>query len=162
MLSNIIQWTILKEKEQDQVKTADEIMNKIINPEKSREIAREINSRPGMCFYNASTGSNSVDNSTYVIGYVWGLHKKYAIEHAWIESDMEIIDPTLILLENNITQSRYFAVLQFNHEEMIQELLENNSNPGFHLMAKYANKMTESQGLIKENIGISIDFIRKK
>lgn len=136
--------------------------NKIINPEKSREIAKEIHSRPGECFYNASTGSNSVDNGQYVIGYVWDQHKKYAIEHGWIESDKEIIDPTLILLDNNITQSRYFSVLQFNHEEMIQELLENNNNPGFHLMAKYWNKMTVAQGLIKENIGILIDFIGKK
>jgi hypothetical protein len=144
------------------VKIADEIANKIINPEKSREIAKKINSRPGECFYNASTGSNSVDNGQYVIGYVWGQHKKYAIEHGWIESDGEIIDPTLILLDNNIKLSRYFPVLQFNHEEMIQELLENNSNPGFHLMAKHANKMTGAQGLIKENIGISIDFIGKK
>jgi len=144
------------------VKIADEIAEKIINPEKSREIARKINSRPGECFYNASTGSNSVDNGQYVIGYVWDRHKKYAIEHGWIESDGEIIDPTLILLDNNIKLSRYFPVLHFNHEEMIQELLENNSNPGFHLMAKHANKMTGAQGLIKENIGISIDFIGKK
>lgn len=148
-------------KEQDQVKIA-EMTNKIINPEKSREIAREIHSRPGECFYNASTGAKSVDNGRYVIGYVWGQHKKYAIEHGWIESDREIIDPTLILLDNNITLFRYFSVLQFNHEELIQELVENNNNPGFHLMAKHANKMTAAQGSIKENIGVSIDFIGKK
>jgi len=144
------------------VKIADEKANKIINPEKSREIAKEIHSRPGGCFYNASTGSGSVENGKYVIGYVWDQHKKYAIEHGWIESDKEIIDPTLILLDNNITLSRYFSVLQFNHEEMIQALMENNSNPGFHLMAKYADKMTGAQGSIKENIGIPIDFIGKK
>lgn len=144
------------------MKTADEIVNKIINPERSREIAKEINSRPGECFYNASTGLNSVDNGKYVIGYVWDQHKIYAIEHGWIESDKEIIDPTLILLDNNITKSRYFSVLPFNHEEMVQELLENNSNPGFHLMPKHANKMMGAQGRIKETIGKSIDFIGKK
>lgn len=136
--------------------------HKAVNTGMSREIARKSVSKPGKCFDNSSSGLRFLNKAAYVIGYVWAQNKKYAITHAWIESENEIIDPTLILLENDITQFRYFAVLQFNHDELNQALLSNNNNPGFHLMEQYAAKMKEAQGLIRDSIGMQIDFIEKQ
>lgn len=62
--------------------------------EKSKEVAKKIKAKPKRCFYNAFKALDYLPpEAMYIEG--WVLKLGLAIEHAWINLNGAIIDPTL-------------------------------------------------------------------
>ena len=135
----------------------------------SIEIANKINARRGNCFYNASIGLSAVKDGKYIIGYVICHGDNVAVEHGWIVADGVVIDPTSIIPPadypynfSDLSDSVYYAVLQFNDAEMMQHIIKNKDNPSFQKMKEYSHKMIEAQQIIQNDIGRNINFLESE
>lgn len=71
-------------------------MNLPLNETRSVEVAQEIQSKASKSFDNAYRAALALKGATYVQGFVAIAYgPSQPIEHAWVEMDESIIDPTL-------------------------------------------------------------------
>lgn len=89
-------------------------MSKQLDEALSLEIAERIKSKPKKTFDNAYKAAIATEGAKYVQGFLAVKGKPYQpIEHAWIELEDAIIDPTLPHLKRNIETIWYFAAQSF-------------------------------------------------
>lgn len=88
-----------------------------VNIDLSKQIAKAVNAEARACFRNAALGQQVLGGSAlYCEGYALQRDLPIPIEHAWIEFDEEVIDPTWrnADLANNI----YVATEKYSVEQM--------------------------------------------
>ena len=102
-----------------------------VDKKMSRWVAETIDSKPEYYFMNALMGMYLMpepDNAIFCMGYHRNIHRKdnWVIEHAWIEYDGVIIDPTLVMNDElPLEDYNYFDVMRFTLEE-ISDYYENH------------------------------------
>lgn len=85
-----------------------------VNLELSREYAEIINAKSKQCFWNAWMCALKNEAFLYVEGNVVN---GFPFEHGWVEWGDEIIDPTLVLIENSLDGYTYFAGEKYDPRE---------------------------------------------
>lgn len=84
-------------------------MDKPLDEAQSRAIAEQIKSKPKARFDNAYRAALAIQGATYVQGFVVFPGKPYKpLEHAWIELEHCIVDPTLPHLQASAAALHYF------------------------------------------------------
>ena len=89
----------------------------------SKWVAKNIDSKPKHYFMNALMGMYLMpepDKAIFCMGYHRNIQRKdnWVIEHAWIEYNGVIIDPTLVLKKYRLENYIYFSVGDFELEEI--------------------------------------------
>ena len=97
--------------------------NPKVNKKMSRWVAETIDSKPEYYFMNALLGMYLMpepDNARFCFGYYRSRNSLdiFVIEHAWIEYNGVIIDPTLVLKKYRLEDYIYFSVGCFELEEI--------------------------------------------
>ncbi|MBW4512027.1 MAG: hypothetical protein KME64_36840 [Scytonematopsis contorta HA4267-MV1] len=99
-------------------------MNKPLDEALSTEIAQSIKSKAKKPFDNAYKALLATKGASYVQGFLAVKGKPYQpIEHAWIELENSIIDPTLPYLKHSPQNIWYFAAQSFSVKEL-KDILE--------------------------------------
>jgi hypothetical protein len=84
-------------------------MNKTLDESLSLQIAENIQSKPSKPFNNAYKAVLVTPEAKYVQGFIVSTGKPYKpIEHAWIETENVIIDPTFPHLKRKAENIWYF------------------------------------------------------
>ena len=94
-----------------------------VDNEMSKWVAETIDSKPEYYFMNALLGMYLMPepyNARFCFGYYRSRHSLdiFVIEHAWIEYNGVIIDPTLVLKKYKLEDYIYFSVGCFELEEI--------------------------------------------
>ena len=94
-----------------------------VDNEMSKWVAETIDSKPEYYFMNALMGMYLMpepDKARLCFGYYRSRHSLdiFVIEHAWIEYNGVIIDPTLVLKKYKLEDYIYFSVGSFELEEI--------------------------------------------
>jgi len=94
-----------------------------VDNEMSKWVAETIDSKPEYYFMNALLGMYLMPepyNARFCFGYYRSRHSLdiFVIEHAWIEYNGVIIDPTLVLKKYRLENYIYFSVGDFELEEI--------------------------------------------
>ena len=94
-----------------------------VDNEMSKWVAETIDSKPEYYFMNALMGMYLMpepDKAIFCMGYHRNIQRKdnWVIEHAWIEYNGVIIDPTLVLKKYRLENYIYFSVGDFELEEI--------------------------------------------
>jgi hypothetical protein len=94
-------------------------MNLPLNETRSIEVAQEIQSKGSKAFDNAYRAALALKGSTYVQGFVVVAYgPSQPIEHAWLEMDESIIDPTLPHFNRTAQDIYYFPVQHFSLKKL--------------------------------------------
>ncbi len=103
-------------------------MTNILNVERSRAIAAQVQSKPKKPFDNAFLAIGTLKQATYVQGFLAVVGAPYTpLEHGWLElaiadeggsSRIEIIDPTLPHLHRLPAGSHYYAAQRLTRDEL--------------------------------------------
>ena len=94
---------------------------KSVNVIKSRELAAQVDAQKKDCYRNSVLAMQLVEGSMYVEGYVILTDLvPIPIEHGWLESGGEVIDPTLALFDNDFSQYTYIPGKYYT-----QDMVEN-------------------------------------
>lgn len=84
-------------------------MDKPLDEAQSKAIAEQIKSKPKTRFENAYRAAIAIQGATYVQGFVVFPGKPYKpLEHAWVELEHCIVDPTLPHLQASAAALHYF------------------------------------------------------
>lgn len=96
---------------------------KRINSERSRELAKQCDPQKKECYTNAFTSlALAGENAKYVEGYTVDNEIGFPFEHGWIETEDEILDPTLIMLDDDLAaRYTYFPANEWTHNEVFDE-----------------------------------------
>jgi len=99
-------------------------MQRPLNEERSLEIAHQIKSKADASFDNAYRAALALSGATYVQGFV-ATPSDYChpIEHAWIELDDHIIDPTFPHL-NRLAKDLYYFPAQNLSVKKLKAIIE--------------------------------------
>ena len=94
-----------------------------VDNEMSKWVAETIDSKPEYYFMNALLGMYLMpepDNARFCFGHYRSRNSLdiFVIEHAWIEYNGVIIDPTLVLKKYRLEDYIYFSVGCFELEEI--------------------------------------------
>ena len=97
--------------------------NPKVNKKMSKWVAETIDSKPDDYFMNALLGMHVLpeqENLRFCFGYYRNINSKerFVFEHAWIEYNGVIIDPTLVLKKYRLEDYIYFSVGCFELEEI--------------------------------------------
>ncbi|MBD1910709.1 MULTISPECIES: hypothetical protein [unclassified Leptolyngbya] len=99
-------------------------MNLPLNETRSIEIAQEIQSKASQSFDNAYRAALVLKGATYVQGFVAVAYgPSQPIEHAWLEMDESIIDPTLPHF-NRATQDIHYFPAQHLSIKKLKAIIE--------------------------------------
>jgi hypothetical protein len=128
-----------------------------IDTQLSNELAKAIQSKRALCWWNAAFSVLRIENTLYVIGYILVKQSNRLYPHAWVEMNNSIVDPTLVL-DDRLTDYRFFPVLRFDRSTMAKEILRNGGHPGLHNLPQYAEKMLSIRDEIKEILGNNVRF----
>lgn len=94
-------------------------MSKQLDESLSREIANTINSKDKQCFQNAYQAALATEGSVYVQGFLVLAAQPYRIiEHAWIEREAQILDPTLPFLNRKAQDLYYYPAQQLTVKQL--------------------------------------------
>jgi hypothetical protein len=94
-------------------------MNKVIDEEKSLALATQIKSKARKPFDNAYQAALTTEGAVYVQGFLAVPGQPYQpIEHAWIEVDNCILDPSLPYLNRKAQDLTYFAAQQLTVKQL--------------------------------------------
>ena len=85
---------------------------------------REI-SEPNLCFNNTFHAMSFFPDPRYVVGYAAGV---FPVEHAWVESEGNVYDPTWELF-SDAPGSAYVALFRLTYDE-VWDILERPPNRG--------------------------------
>ena len=108
--------------------------NPVIDKKMSKWVAKNIDSKPRHYFMNALMGMYLMpepDKAIFCMGYHRNIQRKdnWVIEHAWIEYNGVIIDPTLIMNDELPLEGyNYFEVMRFTLEEITDSYEEHMMN----------------------------------
>lgn len=84
-------------------------MTKLLDEARSRELAQEIKSKSRAPFDNAYRGALAISGSTYVQGFLVIAGKRCkTVEHAWIELEDCLVDPSFVMLKQHPENLYYF------------------------------------------------------
>jgi hypothetical protein len=103
--------------------------SKHLNRAISKRAAKIIQSKPKECWKNAFFSLLEVPElarGQYVEGWIVPITIPIAIEHAWIELDGQIIDPTP---KSWITQFAYFPGLRLSKDELMHAVADDGRLP---------------------------------
>ena len=97
--------------------------NPEVDKKMSKWVAKNIDSKPKHYFMNVLMGMYLMpepDKAIFCMGYHRNIQRKdnWVIEHAWIEYNGVIIDPTLVLKKYRLEDYIYFSVGCFELEEI--------------------------------------------
>jgi len=99
-------------------------MQRPLNEERSLEIAQQIKSKADTSFENAYRAALALSGATYVQGFVaTPSDHSHPIEHAWVEVDDHIIDPTLPHL-NRLAKDLYYFPAQHLSVKKLKAIIE--------------------------------------
>lgn len=94
-------------------------MDKPLDEPGSIDLAQHINSNAKNRFDNAYRAALATKGAIYVQGFLAVVGKPYQpIEHAWIESDDRILDPTLPHLNKSAQELYYFPAQQLTVKQL--------------------------------------------
>ena len=94
-------------------------MDLLLDEPRSRQIAEQIKSRARKPFDNAYQAALVLSSATYVQGFVAYASKPYRlIEHAWLELEDVIIDPTFPYLKKKAADLNYFAAQKLTVKQL--------------------------------------------
>lgn len=94
-------------------------MNLPLDEALSHEIAQKIKSKAKAPFNNAYKAALAIEGAKYVQGFLAVAGKPHKpVEHAWIELENCIVDPTLPYLNKNAQEILYFAVQDFTVKKL--------------------------------------------
>lgn len=94
-------------------------MDKTLDADRSRELAQSANSRAKAPFDNAYAAIVLVERSIYVQGFIAFSGDPYRpIEHAWLEVDDVILDPTLPYLNKKPEDLHYFPAQKLTLKQL--------------------------------------------
>lgn len=99
-------------------------MNLPLNETRSIEVSQEIQSKASKSFDNAYRAALALKGATYVQGFVAIAYgPSQPIEHAWVEMDESIIDPTLPHF-NRAAQDIYYFPAQHLSVKKLKAIIE--------------------------------------
>jgi len=94
-------------------------MEKPLDEARSRELADQVKSKPKSPFDNAHRGALILKNVTYVQGFLVITGKRSApLEHAWLELDDCLVDPTFPLLRQSAQNLVYFPAQRLSVKQL--------------------------------------------
>lgn len=93
-------------------------MNKPLDETRSRELAQQVKSKAKAPFENAHRAALSVSGAHYVQGFLALKNRSKPLEHAWIELEDCIIDPSLPFLNQSPDQIYYFPVQRLTVKQL--------------------------------------------
>lgn len=94
-------------------------MSKTLDEALSLEIAKQINSKSKASFENAYKAAVATKGASYVQGFLAIAGKPYRlVEHAWIELDDRIIDPSLPHLNRKTEDLYYFGAQSISVKQL--------------------------------------------
>lgn len=102
-----------------------------VNLERSREIADKVPPLKKQCYRNCFLGQWYLPGSLYCEGYAINSNG-LVFEHAWLEFEGEVIDPTLIGLFGKAAEF-YVSAIKLTLEDMIDNdpMMDNRGLPIF-------------------------------
>lgn len=94
-------------------------MSPLLNESRSLEIATQTKSKAKSAFENSHKAVLAIEGGVYVQGFLTIAGKPYRlIEHAWVEVDDEIIDPTLPYLKKTMQELNYFPAQRLTVKQL--------------------------------------------
>lgn len=104
----------------------------ILNLLLSRRIGKKIGARDQECFRNSALGTVELgEAAVYVEGWVVtisGIGLPQPTEHAWVEHEGEIIDPTPVY-HDGLSVRRYFPGERYTFRDVSKRIFRNQSLP---------------------------------
>jgi hypothetical protein len=104
-------------------------MHQALNETLSIEISQRINSKANTSFDNAYRAALATDGATYVQGFVTLVgHSCQLVEHAWLELDDSIVDPSLPHFNRAAQELYYFPAQRLSVKALkaaVEEAQEN-------------------------------------
>lgn len=99
-------------------------MTLVLDAAQSIELADRINSKAKSPFDNAHRAALKTSGAIYVQGFLATKGLRQPIEHAWIELDDRILDPSLPYLNRSAEQLVYFPAQRLSVKELKRAIEE--------------------------------------
>lgn len=94
-------------------------MEKVLNADRSRELAKQIGSKSKAPFTNAYAAVQAIPEAAYVQGFLVFPGQPYVpIEHAWIEVEDSILDPNFPFLQKKAENLYYFPAQSLDLKQL--------------------------------------------
>lgn len=94
--------------------------DKPVDAAESERLARSCDARRKECFRNAIMSAAMVgEGAQYVEGYVMDTELNFPFHHGWVETNDSIVDPTLILLGDDMSRYKYIPGKRYSAEEAL-------------------------------------------
>lgn len=94
-------------------------MQKPLDEVRSQEIAQKVKSKPKTPFDNAHRGALAMKDATYVQGFLVVAAKRCAPqEHAWLEAEEAVIDPSFPFLKQAAEKLHYFPAQKLTAKQL--------------------------------------------
>jgi hypothetical protein len=93
-------------------------MNKPLDEARSQELAQHVKSKAKAVFDNAHRGALATKTATYVQGFLVMAGRKQPLEHAWLELEDCLIDPSLPYLNRQNQELYYFPAQRLSVKQL--------------------------------------------
>lgn len=93
-------------------------MSKPLDEARSRELAQQVKSKAKAPFENAHRAALAVSGAQYVQGFLVLGNRSKPLEHAWIELEDCILDPSLPFLNQPVETFQYFPVQRLTVKQL--------------------------------------------
>ncbi|MGQ9870902.1 hypothetical protein [Leptodesmis sp.] len=93
-------------------------MNKPLDEARSQELAQHVKSKTKATFDNAYRGALATKTATYVQGFLVIPGRRKPLEHAWLELDDCLIDPSLPYLNRGSQDLYYFPAQRLSVKQL--------------------------------------------
>lgn len=94
-------------------------MQKSLDEVRSQELAQKVKSKPKAPFDNAHRGTLATQDATYVQGFLVTAMKRCSPqEHAWLEVEEAIIDPSFPFLRQTADKLYYFPAQKLTAKQL--------------------------------------------
>jgi hypothetical protein len=93
-------------------------MNKPLDEARSQELAQQVKSKAKAVFDNAYRGALATKTATYVQGFLVMAGRRQPLEHAWLELEDCLIDPSLPYLNRQNQELYYFPAQRLSVKQL--------------------------------------------
>ena len=94
-------------------------MSKPLDQARSLELAQQVKSKAKAPFENAHRGALAIKEATYVQGFLVIVGKRCSPrEHAWLELDDRVVDPSLPFLKGAVDTFYYFPAQRLTVKQL--------------------------------------------
>jgi hypothetical protein len=93
-------------------------MNKPLDEARSQELAQHVKSKTRAAFDNAYRGALATKTAMYVQGFLVIPGRRQPLEHAWLELDDCLIDPSLSYLNHRSQDLYYFPAQRLSVKQL--------------------------------------------